>query len=302
MAGAQYAQADTVYLGKDQVIFPNWESTTTQTPEQTAQLTQSIDLIKDVGQELKKQNIDLVVTIVPTRARFLKEYLPDDQKFSPAIESRYNQITQEFDKRNIKNIPMLDALQEASKKGMTIFYKTDQHWLPEVSEYTANFVASKLAPMVAPDPKYIPFQKTPNPEKRAGDMVGLVSGDKGKSLANETYNVSLWKKSTQPALEETKLAVVGNSFTNPYLGFPQSLANALKTDVDLHWNYGDVGPWKNMLLYLQSDNFKDNKPKVILWEMNESNLLHSPDSPSIWKQGSSLPVDQFKAQVQAALK
>ena len=42
----------------------------------------------------------------------------------------------------------------------------------------------------------------------------------------------------------------------PYLGFPQKLSNAIDNPVGLTWTFGNVGPWKTLLNYLESPAFK----------------------------------------------
>jgi alginate O-acetyltransferase complex protein AlgJ len=75
-----------------------------------------------------------------------------------------------------------------------------------------------------------------------------------------------------------EIALVGSSFTYPAYGFQDALRYTLQRNF-LAVSKPEQGPWAGMLEYLNSEAFKKNPPKLIVWEVSEVTLGNPPDSP-----------------------
>ena len=98
------------------------------------------------------------------------------------------------------------------------------------------------------------------------------------------------------------MAVVGNSFVQPYFGFSQRLSNKIDRAVSLKWNPGDIGPWATLLQYLKSAEFTGNPPQFVVWQFNEAQLQNGPDAVGEWAAQSIISPADWTARLQDALR
>lgn len=85
------------------------------------------------------------------------------------------------------------------------------------------------------------------------------------------------------------MVVIGNSYMQPKLNFSATLSNKLNRPVGLVWRVHNIGTYKALLIYLQSDSFKKNKPKVLVLNFHEVDMELSVDSPVAWPQDFMKP-------------
>jgi hypothetical protein len=69
----------------------------------------------------------------------------------------------------------------------------------------------------------------------------------------------------------------------------------------LTWKFGNIGPWFTMLSYLESAEYQQNKPRVVLWQLNESRLGAGPQDKDAWDAEAVLSVAEWRSRVAAAL-
>ena len=98
------------------------------------------------------------------------------------------------------------------------------------------------------------------------------------------------------------VAVVGNSFVQPYFGFSQRLSNKIDRPVSLKWNPGDVGPWATLLQYLKSPEFTGSPPQFVVWQFNEAQLQNGPDAVGEWAAPGIIGPAEWNSRVQEALR
>jgi alginate O-acetyltransferase complex protein AlgJ len=71
--------------------------------------------------------------------------------------------------------------------------------------------------------------------------------------------------------------------------------------VSLKWNPGDIGPWFSFLQYVESSEFRTNRPKFLIWQFNEAQVENGPDAAGAWAQQSVLSPADWRSRVSSAV-
>jgi alginate O-acetyltransferase complex protein AlgJ len=122
-------------------------------------------------------------------------------------------------------------------------------------------------------------------DRHLGDLAAnFLTPERKREIGPDAYVIRKPVTAGNDLLDSdpAPVAVVGNSFVQPYFGFPQRLSNRIDRPVSLKWNPGDLGPWTTMLQYLQSADFKAQRPAYIVWQFNEAQLQNGPDAAGEW--------------------
>ena len=302
LSGTAVQAASAVVTGKDGWLFPAWESLNKVDNAGTAR---SIGLIKDVQQQLAREKIALVVLVVPMKAPFYAQRLPADQPLSPAVVQRYDRLQNELGKASLTTLNIKPILQQTEQGKQTAFYRADYHWTAWSAENTADATAKLITGRYR-------LQGEPGGgavlgewfDKRAfGDLASnFLPAIKRKAIGRDIYTVRHQvEKDLLIDDAPAPVQVIGNSFVQPYLGFTQKLSNALDRPVTLTWNPGDVGPWATLLQYLESPDFAQHKPQVIVWQFNEGQFHLGPDAAANWNAKGVTSLNQWHLRIKKAL-
>ncbi|KFE43907.1 alginate O-acetyltransferase AlgX-related protein [Pseudomonas syringae] len=302
LSGTAVHAASAVITGKDGWLFPAWESLNKVDNAGTAR---SIGLIKDVQQQLAREKIALVVLVVPMKAPFYAQRLPADQPLSPAVVQRYDRLQNELGKASLTTLNIKPILQQTEQGKQTAFYRADYHWTAWSAENTADATAKLITGRYR-------LQGEPGGgavlgewfDKRAfGDLASnFLPAIKRKAIGRDIYTVRHQvEKDLLIDDAPAPVQVIGNSFVQPYLGFTQKLSNALDRPVTLTWNPGDVGPWATLLQYLESPDFAQHKPQVIVWQFNEGQFHLGPDAAANWNAKGVTSLNQWHLRIKKAL-
>ena len=302
LSGTAVHAASAVITGKDGWLFPAWESLNKVDNAGTAR---SIGLIKDVQQQLAREKIALVVLVVPMKAPFYAQRLPADQPLSPAVVQRYDRLQNELGKASLTTLNIKPILQQTEQGKQTAFYRADYHWTAWSAENTADATAKLITGRYR-------LQGEPGGgavlgewfDKRAfGDLASnFLPAIKRKAIGRDIYTVRHQvEKDLLIDDAPAPVQVIGNSFVQPYLGFTQKLSNALDRPVTLTWNPGDVGPWATLLQYLESPDFTQHKPQVIVWQFNEGQFHLGPDAAANWNAKGVTSLNQWHLRIKKAL-
>ena len=304
LAGTSAQAASAVITGKDGWLFPAWESLS---KVDNAGNARTVALLKDVQQQLARENIALVVLVVPMKAPFYAQRLPADQPLSPAVAQRYDQLQGNLSKAGLTTLNIKPILQQTEQGKQTAFYRADYHWTAWSAENTADATAKLITG------KYR-LQGEPGGgavlgdwfDKRAfGDLASnFLPAIKRKAIGRDIYTVRHQVEEEDLLIDDAPapVQVIGNSFVQPYLGFTQKLSNALDRPVTLTWNPGDVGPWATLLQYLESPDFAQHKPQVIVWQFNEGQFHLGPDAAANWNAKGVTPLSQWHQRIDKALQ
>jgi alginate O-acetyltransferase complex protein AlgJ len=294
--------APSVIEGADGWLFPGWERTDTVN---RAQLESNLKLIRETKDALAARHIGLVVVVVPAKASFYPQRLPDGMKLSPEIKSRYADILGMLANAGVVTFNDNDVLHSVEHDNQTAFYRADYHWTAWGSEAsadaTAQVVHSKFD--LPPSGTGTVLGEWTN-DRRYGDLaMNFMSPEDRKRIGRDTYTVRKQADSSDALLDSapSQVMVVGNSFVQPYLGFSQKLSNALGQPVALTWNPGNIGPWKTFLDAVESSGFAQQKVKVIVWQFNEAQMENALDSADSWDPKSLMPANTWRSRVTAAL-
>ncbi|MBC3467548.1 alginate O-acetyltransferase [Pseudomonas sp. RW10S2] len=277
-----------VVLGRDQWLFSDEEFNPTANANHLMQ--DNLALIRGVRDTLQRQNIQLVLAILPAKARVYDEYLG---KQAPASlhADLFNQFHAQARQANVFAPDLLAPLEQAKARGQ-VFLRTDTHWTPMGAEVVAQAIAEgvKRQQLLETEPQaYITEAGKTAPYK--GDLTNFLPLD---PLFNNLLPPpdNLQQRTTRPAQSEGQgddalfadsaipVALVGTSYSaNPHWNFLGALQQALHSDVA---NYAEDGhgPLLPMLKYLQSDAFKNAPPQVVVWEFPERYLPMKNDLSS----------------------
>jgi alginate O-acetyltransferase complex protein AlgJ len=302
LSGTAVQAASAVITGTDGWLFPAWESLSKVDNAGTAR---SIALVKDVQQQLQRKQIALVVLVVPMKAPFYAQRLPADQPLNPAVVKRYDQLQGAMKTAGLTTLDIKPILQQTEHGKQTAFYRADYHWTAWSAENTADATAKLI------NERYR-LQGEPGGgavlgewfDKRAfGDLASnFLPAIKRKAIGRDIYTVRHQvEKDLLIDDAPAPVHVIGNSFVQPYLGFTQKLSNALDRPVTLTWNPGDVGPWATLLQYLESPDFAQQKPQVIVWQFNEGQFHLGPDASANWNAKGVTSLSQWHQRIKKAL-
>lgn len=295
--------APSVIEGKDGWLFPGWEHSD---KVDRAALVANLKLLQDAKQWLEADNIKLLVMVVPAKAAFYPQRLPAGVKVSAEVEGRYADVLEQLSKAGIITFDDRGVLRGVEQGAQTAFYRADYHWTAwsaEASAAAAAQLIAKSAPLPASGSPGNVLGEWTN-DRRYGDLAeNFLSPDDRKRIGRDTYTVRKTPDSGNALLESApaQVLVVGNSFVQPYLGFPQKLSNAIGQPVSLTWNPGNISVWKTMLDAVEGQDFKRNKPKLIVWQFNEARLESSPDAADAWDPQSLMPAATWRSRMRAAL-
>ncbi|MBI5261816.1 MAG: twin-arginine translocation pathway signal [Bradyrhizobium sp.] len=283
-AGSPSLARDAIVEGKSNWLFAGWESLSVAKPE--AEMA-SVQLIAEINRVLSERGIKLIVAIVPLKPRYYETLLPEGMAISEPVRKRYDFLLSELRSQGVSAPDLRDAFKAVVLGKQEVFYRTDFHWTTFAAEASADQIAAEI------------ISKSPLPgkagsgtqlgdwmnDRHLGDLAAnFLSPERKRAIGPDTYVIRTPPRNNQGLLdaEPAPVAVVGNSFVQPYFGFPQRLSNRIDRPVSLKWNPGDLGPWATLLQYLQSSEFKSNPVRFLVWQFNEAQLQNGPDAVGEW--------------------
>lgn len=302
LSGASVQAASAVITGDGGWLFPAWESLSKVDNAGTAR---NIALVKTLQQQLQREHIGLIVLVVPMKAPFYAQRLPADQPLSAAVNQRYEHLQSDLTRAGLTTLDIKPILLRTEVGQQTAFYRADYHWTAWSAENTADATAQLITERYR-------LQGQPGGgaalgqwfERRAfGDLASnFLPAVKRKAIGRDIYTVR-HQAENDLLIDDAPapVQVIGNSFVQPYLGFTQKLSNALDRPVALTWNPGDVGPWATLLQYLESADFAQHKPQVIVWQFNEGQFHLGPDAAANWNAKGVTSLTQWHQHIDKAL-
>lgn len=303
---------DAVLEGKQNWLFAGWESLTVTKP---AAEKSSIGLIAGASRLFAKKNIKLVVLIVPLKPRYYEPLLPDGAVMSDDVRQRYDLLLTELRAAGVTAVDVRDAFKTVIAAKQEVFYRADFHWTTFAAEASADQVAALIVaagPLPGKAGTGMKLGEWIN-DRHLGDLAAnFLSPERKRAIGPEAYVIRQAPKAetgkasgkAEASLldsDPAPVAVVGNSFVQPYFGFSQRLSNKIDRPVSLKWNPGDIGPWATLLQYLKSPEFKDSPPQFVVWQFNEAQLQNGPDALGEWASPSIMSPADWSARVQDAL-
>ena len=250
------------------------------------QISENLALIKGVRDELAKHDVLLLMAIVPSKSRLYPEFVGDNPT-SPLRQNLYQQFLAEVSAADIAAPNLLSTLRDGKANG-AMFLRTDTHWTPQGADLVAQQLSTTLKRGITLDgepQRFITQASAAKPYK--GDLTRFLPLDpwfdyllpapdqlrrrETQAVEQATGDDALFADSAMP------VALVGTSYSaNPAWNFAGALRQHLQRDLSNHAEDGQ-GPLIPMLKYLQSEDFKDTPPQLVIWEFPERYLPMTSD-------------------------
>ncbi|WP_411849865.1 alginate O-acetyltransferase AlgX-related protein [Stenotrophomonas sp. LGBM10] len=292
-----------VLVGKDGWLFPAWGSLS---DVDTKAVDASTALIAEAKAALAARGIRLEPLVLPDKVIFYEDRLPEGKVVSPSVEKRYDTILASLKRAGIDALDAKQVLSGVRASGADVFYRSDQHWTQVAADATADAMAARIkaaVPTLAGEPGSGMALGREVRERRYGDLAELfLPPDQRAAIGRETFVVRRAAEG-QSLLDDGKapVHVTGHSMVQAYFGFPQKLSNSLDRPVTVNWKAGNVGPWVMLLEYLESADFRDNPPQVLVWQMFEPVYGFGPQAQGQWDNASIMTPQQWQARLHKAL-
>ncbi|VVE27381.1 twin-arginine translocation pathway signal [Pandoraea capi] len=299
---ATSAQAQAVLIGKDDWLFYAQDN---MTDAGRAGIDNSVSLMRSARDALQAKGIGLVVVVAPLKARFYEDKLPAGTTIAPAVRDRYAQMIDSLRRADIQTVDLMPVLKSVEHDNQTAFLQKDSHWTAWSAEAAAAATADVIKKHWTLTGQPGTGKKLGNwiKERRFADFAELMTAAQRKSVGQEIYVVRSTKADEGGLLDDTAspVHVVGNSFVQPYLGFPQALSADIDRPVGLTWKYGNFGPWAVFAQYLESPAFQQARPQVVVWQLNEVQMLYGPNTSGQWDAASLMTDAAWRERVAAAI-
>ncbi len=267
-----------VLVGADGWLFSTEEFF--RQPGEEQAVAENLEYVRTVRDTLRSQGIELVVALVPAKARVYADRLgryalPDH------VRPRYQDFRRRLLSLGICTPDLLAALQEARRQE-EVFLRTDTHWSP----FGARTAAQALAACARRTLKEKGVQPVPydrqllGTRRIHGDLAGFIPlGDLRGSLGPRPDLVA--ELETIAASDrglglfddpDIPVALIGSSYSAGRLwDFVGALKQALEADV-LNVAAEGQGPFLPMQAYLNGDTFREITPRLVIWEIPERYL------------------------------
>lgn len=303
LSSAALHSAPLVIEGKDGWLFPIWESASDIDKPGIDAHVAAIAFLKE---QLATRKIVLMTMVVPMKASFYPDRLPAAKPVSAEVMQRYAYVMTQLQAAGILTFDDLSVLRATEKAPATAFFRTDYHWTAQGAEASADAAAELIR-------KEVRFETAPAGGSKLGEWVNVrrygdlatrfMTAEQRTTLGRDVFSVRAPPKEKQSLLDEepAEIHVVGNSFVQPYLGFPQKLSQNLNRPVSLTWKPGNVGPWVTVLQYLESDDYVQTKPRVVFLQLNEPRMYAGPDAKDAWDAESIMTYAAWRDRVKAAV-
>jgi len=300
LPGKARAQQAPVIIGRNGWLYPAWFHFE---KVDYAGLSVTADLILQTHEACAAAGIMLLPVLLPMKARIYPENLPADAELGEGFDGKLGLFQRTLAERGTASYDA-SADVAAVKQQTLAFYKTDVHWTLAAAEAVGQALATSLlkADLLKPG-------KGPGFEMRGivyqeqrGDLAQLLPAAAQSRFPLERFafrNLSISGKALERM--EADIAVVGNSMTNPAVGFVPRMAATLQQPVQLFWNYGNLGPWKILLDYIEGDGFRRHPPKILVWVFTEGVLSSDPAAAEMFDAESLMPRATWLIRMKSAL-
>ena len=294
-------QSGLVQVGTQGWLFPIWDRV--DGLDQNA-LRETVQVISQAITALRAGRMDVVICLIPSRKRLMRQYLPANLRYASEVDRRYAFPLAEM-RRAGALVPDLDAhfrdvMQREPQRAL--FWKTDTHWTPVGAEVAAIEIARQMRGQLG-------MPQSSRPGTRLGDLrpMTLAAGDLARYVpqaqrssygAEESWIRQILGAEGPAALlddDTTDVSIVGTSNVQPRFGFQPVLSNQILRPVGLLWKPNNLGTYFALLEYLKSEDFRRNRPRALVWNLLELDMVTSTNN-SAWGQ-AAMPAANFLSEI-----
>ena len=292
-------------IGKDGWLFPAWDEVRHTDLGRVHRVTQTINTAIEA---LKAVKIEVLICLVPSKSRVYREFLPDDIKWAPESEKRYATALEDLSRAGTI-VPDQAALFSTLRKQQPqtlYFLKADTHWTGEAAEQAAKLIATEAKTKLPLPASAMPGTKLAAPvsvTQERNDLAALLPQQDQAKYPFQSYMLRKPVADGGGGLlseDAADVLVMGNSFMQPVFGFSSVVSEQLNRPVSLAWKVHQFSPYWNMLNLVRSDGFKKQKPRLLIWDFEESDMQTPADDPGAWGQTAMSPT-AFLAGMHGAL-
>lgn len=243
------------------------------------QVQRNLDAIVAIRDRLQAQGCELVVALVPAKARVYPDHLLR-RRPPPLREALYSQAHARLLADYIEAPDLRPVLIDGRRDGET-FLRTDTHWTPLGAARVAEAVAEALRRQLAVDPQYTQrfVTTTAGKQRHAGDLLSFLPlapyFDGRLPPPDEVSSAMTQAQDGGDLLGDTRaprIALVGTSYSaDAVWNFAGDLRQQLSEDVGNYARDG-LGPFQPMRDYLDSGDFRQSPPRAVIWEIPERYL------------------------------
>ena len=252
-------------------------------------LQENLETIATVRDTLASRDIELVIALVPAKARVYEEQLGRYGLPNYTAE-RYEVLRETLEGQGIPVANLLPALLDA-KTESDVFLQADTHWTPYGAQVAAEAVAQTVqeqAPFAELGETDFEVASEP-PESHQGDLLTFLP------LGYLEERIGPGAEGLEPFSAEqvgggggdlfgdpnVPVTLVGTSYSaDPKWNFADALKVALGADVLNAAEEGE-GPFLPMIEYLNSETLQNTVPELVVWEIPERYSAVSYDLPAI---------------------
>jgi hypothetical protein len=191
-------------------------------------------------------------------------------------KAEYSALIAALRAKNVMVVDGLELAQTLEASGTHFFYKGDAHWTPEGAKATAQAVADLIKVQSTNYPSITKATFTTQQagiKKFRGGYRGLVIDVCGQDIPAEenlTYQTTLSSEVGLFGDVESSITLLGTSFSKRNEGeasynFDGFLSESLEASV-FNAAVSGGGTFSAIEAYLQSDEFAQAPPKIIIWE------------------------------------
>lgn len=276
-----------VVVGKENWLYTDEEFNVSDTAAKALQA--NLAQITNVRKQLADAGVSLVVTVVPAKARIYPEYL-EDRLPAPVHATLYDQALATLSSAHIPTADLRHPL-SAGKTLQHTYLRTDTHWTPwgaQLAALEVARVARDAGLLRTPASRYVTSLTRVSDHR--GDLLNFLPLDPWFSyflppreelrVMKTEAAVSVVQTSSESDLfgdsALPQVVLIGTSYSaNPLWNFTGYLKEALGEDLASYAREG-AGPFKPMSTYLASPDYRQQPPRLVIWEIPERSLLANP--------------------------
>lgn len=240
-----------------------------------------MDLLAGTRLALQTKGVNLLVAIVPDKARIYADQLRG-AGYPIANQNRYSEALEQLTRRDIPTVDLLQPMLNA-RIDREVYYRTDTHWNQAGAALAAGAV-SVAARKLSSGQGSAQFvtQQDVQVSQRNGDLIRLMGLDAMPAAMRPKADQEATARTTQVSNTSgggllgdayVPVVLVGTSYSlrGNFHGYLQQNLEApvLNTAMD------GGGFLQAMSEYLKNDAFLQSKPKVLVWEIPER-FLYMP--------------------------
>jgi len=275
-----------VVVGKDGWLFSDEEFTPTSKIEPL--IAPKLAYIREVHARLRARNVDLVVALLPSKLRVYGEKA-GDHPIPTVLKPVYTELLNGIRSAGI-TAPDLLSVMMAGKARDQLFLRTDTHWTPGGAALVAAAVAreAKAHGLISgADWPHADFRLTPGGRSQhSGDLLKFLPLGSLQSTGpavdlypdlrgSEANDANMSLGDALLTQKQVPITLVGTSYSfNQRWRFEDALKAYFKSDLVNAAQEGR-GPLKPMETYLDSPDFRNAPPRLVVWEIPERYLWSS---------------------------